>query len=68
MTGDDTDEDVPLAHAIVHLNQRLNQALSEAIEYEQTGREPARFAALAELEAVQEEITDFLDDAETDDL
>jgi hypothetical protein len=64
--SDQIDDDAPLAHAVIHLNHRVNQALGEAMEYEQTGRDEPRFAALAELEAVRDEITEILDEAAGD--
>ena len=51
MTGDEAD----LAPEIMHLTQRLNQALGAEIEYQETGDERERHGAIAELEAVRDE-------------
>jgi len=57
-----TDAEGELARDIIHLKQRLNQALSAEIEYQTGGVERDRLAALAELEAIQDDLDAILDD------
>lgn len=55
MTGSDADPK-PLAFDLMDLSHRLNQALGAELEYQETGADRQRFGALAELEAVRDEI------------
>jgi glycosyltransferase A (GT-A) superfamily protein (DUF2064 family) len=56
-----TDDDELLAHEIMHLTQRLNQALGAEIQYQQTGDERERRGAVAEVEAVRDEASALLE-------
>ena len=58
-------DDAQLAAEITHLKQRLNQALGKEIEYQDGGVERDRLLALAELEAVGEEIEQLLAEYDT---
>jgi len=56
------DPNSDLACDIIHLKQRLNQALSAEIEYQADGVDHDRLGALAELEAIEDDIGTILDD------
>ena len=62
MTGDEAD----LAPEIMHLTQRLNQALGAEIQYQQTGDERERRGAIAEVEAVRDEASALVEAYEAD--
>jgi hypothetical protein len=62
MIPEDLDDDARLAFDMMHVSQRLNQALGAELEYQHTGTERQRLGALAELEAVRDEIDAVLAD------
>ena len=58
----DADTDAGLVSDVMHLSQRLIQALAAEIEHQQTDADAKRLGALAELEAVRDEIDAVLDE------
>jgi len=57
-----SDDDSDLARDIVHVTQRLNQALGAEIQYQQAGDDRDRLGALAELEGVRDDLDGILED------
>lgn len=60
------DPDNNLARDIIHLTQRLNQALSAEIEYQANANDENRYSALAELERVGDDLDAILNDHRAD--
>lgn len=56
-----TDDDEVLAHEIMYLTQRLNEALGAEIRHQHTDDEADRRGALAEVEAVRDEASVLLE-------
>ena len=57
-----SEDETELARDIIHLSQRLNQALGAEIQYQETGDDRERLGALAELEGIRDDLDAVLED------